>query len=292
MTNLPSGSNPGNENLDRQSVTVVFLHIPKTAGQTLYAILDREYGRQNIYTFQGGRQRLKQSIAEFCALPMAARNSFALLRGHISFGVQAHISRPFRYITMLRDPVTRIISHYYYVQKTTSHALHEQVTTQNMSLRDYVTADLSSELDNGQTRLLSGVGNSVPIGECTTDLLEQAITNIESHFVTVGLTERFDESVLLMKVLLRWRKMPLYTKKNVSKRPLTRDNPSEEVIRLIRMRNQLDCKLYTYAQQRFDRQITALPEKIFERFRLLNRLYYPYGRFKSRARSLVKQLKR
>ena len=36
------------------SETIVFLHIPKTAGATLHKILERKCGRDEILSFDGG----------------------------------------------------------------------------------------------------------------------------------------------------------------------------------------------------------------------------------------------
>jgi len=272
--------------------TVIFLHIPKSAGQTLFQILNREYKRSNIYTFQGGRQRLAASIEEFEKLPIGDRNHYRLLRGHVKFGIHHLIDRPFTYVTILRDPVSRIVSHYYYVLRTPAHALHEMVTSTGMDIERYILSGLSTELNNGQVRLISGIGSSLPFGQCNSSLLEKAITNLETHFSVVGLTERFDDSILLMSQNLDWHKSPYYIKRNVTK---SRDYEIEltvEMVDAIRRYNVLDLKLYEYAAKQFKQAVKGLPVGMQQRFQLLNSVYYPYGRAQSRLSGWLRGMRK
>ena len=79
-----------------------------------------------------------------------------VIRDHAGYGFHRALDQPFTYITMLRDPADRIISHYYFVLRKAGHYLYKEVTSRNMTLRDDVVSGISSELDNGQTRLVSG----------------------------------------------------------------------------------------------------------------------------------------
>ena len=131
----------------------------------------------------------------------AQRNSIRMLRGYVFFGIHESLHRPATYVTIIRDPIDRIISHYYYVRHTSNHRFHSTVTSQSMSLKDYVSSGLAKELDNGQVRLLAGrkADECFAIGQCSKDLLEMAKKNLQEHFIVVGLTERFDETLILWK---------------------------------------------------------------------------------------------
>ena len=65
----------------------------------------------------------------------------------------------------------------------------------------------------------------------------------------VGLTERFDESFILMRRAIGWR-LPMYMTRNVSKGPPP-PPPSDVALQLIRDRNRLDLELYEYARELF-----------------------------------------
>ncbi|MCP4360743.1 MAG: sulfotransferase family 2 domain-containing protein [Chloroflexi bacterium] len=273
-----------------KSTTIIFLHIPKTAGLTLYEILNREYGRNYIYTFVGGRQRLQQSMDSFAGQTETERANYRLLRGHTPFGIHNLVPGPATYITFLRDPIKRVVSHYYYVKNNPHHLLHEAVTSQNMSLQMYLSSGINYELDNGQTRQLAGITDEIPYGACDQELLDQAIVNIDRCFSLVGLTERFDASLLIMQRLLGWHKTPLYVRQNVSRSQSARPELSAETRQLIEQYNDLDRALYAYGRTRFTALLKTIGEIEMRRFNQLNRLYYPFGKLQSVIRTNLRKL--
>jgi hypothetical protein len=195
-----------------------------------------------------------------------------MIKGHMAFGIHEAMPQPSTYITVLRDPVARVVSHYHYVLRHPEHYLYDAVVGASMSLGDYATSGLSVELENGQTQLLAGLWN-LRI-EITREHLETAIANLEAHVSVAGLAGRFDESLLLMRHALGWR-LPLYASENVApasaRTPLDRDVRAE-----IERRNALDCELYEHARQRLEQQIAergAAFTRERERFRRLNGLY-------------------
>lgn len=246
-----------------ESPAVVFLHIPKSGGTTLHAIIERQYPSDRIYTVDGAHVR--ESIAAFKALSEAERRRLLVLKGHMSFGLHAWLPQPSTYITLLRDPVERAISHYYHILRTPHHTHHPTVVSQNgetrMSLHDFVLAGVSRIVDNGQVRALcagEGDGTSdVPYGGCTAEMLAQAQTHIEGYFTLVGFTERFDETLVLLKRAFGW-KVDTYMRRNVGKnRPATESVPPE-TLRLLADMNEFDIALYRYAEERFEAAIAGL----------------------------------
>ncbi|MGH2536600.1 MAG: hypothetical protein ACRDHL_04320 [Candidatus Promineifilaceae bacterium] len=263
--------------LAERAPVVLFLHIPKTAGVTLNAILDREYGRGSIYTFQRGRSYLAASIAHFRGLPDGVRNGYLVLRGHVPFGMHAWLEGPSIYISLVRQPVARAISHYAYVLARPDHLLHAQVAAGRMSLLEYATGGVNLELDNGQVRLLSGVGDAAGFGEVGEDQLRQALSNLEGHFALAGLTERFDEAALLLSHKLDWQRLPLYAPRNVASRRRPRPAVEAATRRAIQAANALDSRLYEAVKERFEREAARLTAAEKTRFARLNRAYRPLG---------------
>lgn len=258
--------------------TLVFLHIPKAAGTTLHRIIERQFPHNTIFSIDGAN--VQKSIDEFKNLREEQRRKIRCLKGHMPFGLHHHLPRPATYITLLRDPVDRIISHYYYVLRNPSHYLYNKVTSKNMNLSDYVSSGISAELTNGQTRLLSGAEKvDLVIGSepGSAGILEIAKENLQNYFVAVGLSERFDESLILFKRTLGWRNV-FYVKQNVARiRPSKRDIP-RKTIEIIEKHNQLDMELYEFAKQMFEEQIRkhgASFKDELRTFQLLNRVYGP-----------------
>ena len=262
-----------NKNLKEGSL--IFLHIPKSAGRTLKSVIDRQFNRNTVYSIGGN---IRQSIQAFKELPEEERKKFRFVRGHMYFGLHEYLKKPCHYITILRDPIDRVISHYYYVLRSPDHYLHNEIKLKKLSLEDYVSNNLSTELENGQTRLISGIESDK---KATFEMLEIAKRNISTWFISVGVVEKFDESLILMKRILGWKHI-FYIKGNVNPRHNARKAAPESTIRLIQSRNELDMKLYAFTKKRFyeaiQKQSFTFQSEI-KLFRLMNRFYGIFSRY-------------
>jgi hypothetical protein len=259
---------------------VVFLHIPKAAGTTLSTILGRYYNKDKTFDIRGSR--LQESLTELAKLSASRRAEIMLLRGHMPFGLHQYLPQPTTYITMLRHPTTRAISGYYYIRTHPRHKLNETINGKNIDIGTYVSSGLTSDTDNGQIRMLTGHIDDVEIGGCTRQMLEQAKANLSNHFAVVGLSEWFDESLILMKRRLGWNRLPLYAKRNVAEHKPP--ELPESVLNVIRKHNELDQELYEWAAARFRTDLERGGiQKELTRFRVANSLYQSYKRLRRLA---------
>ena len=195
-----------------------------------------------------------ESIKQFLALSEAERGQFKMIRGHMGYGLHQFVPHPCQYFTILRDPVERVISTYFYIKQLPSHFLYNTFKAGNLTLKDYVEGNYSTMVDNGQTRMLAGGDGNILEGVCTPEMFEQAKENLRRSFVVVGLTERFDESLLLLRHQFGWRKL-FYRRKNVSLNRLGKEALEPETLEAILAMNQYDWALYEYAQSLFEEQI-------------------------------------
>ena len=237
MTSVDAGEQP----------ILIFLHIPKTGGQTLTEILDQVYAPEKIYTIDYADPA--RALDGFRNMPPEKRAGYSLIRGHAAFGLHKILPRPARYITFLRDPVERAASLYAHILRDPGHYLHEQVRT--MSFCEFATSSLTAEMDNGQARLLTGF-NASPSGQRPPDLEERAIAAMRDHFLFVGLTERYDESLLLLAKRLRWRRLPGCRPLNVNPNPIAATSLLSEEIAKIEAFNSIDRKVYLHARDNFE----------------------------------------
>lgn len=104
--------------------------------------------------------------------------------------------------------------------------------------------------------------------------LGAAEAHLREHFAAVGLTERFDESLLVFKRHLGWGWV-CYLKENISPgRPSLSEVPAA-ARRAIERRNELALALYDRAARCFDEQgrRAGLARRDIDRFHACNRAY-------------------
>jgi hypothetical protein len=106
-------------------------------------------------------------------------------------------------------------------------------------------------------------------------MLRQAQTNLATHFAVAGVTERFDESVMLMKQTFGWRD-PLYVPNLVNERRPRKNEISAAALDAIRTRNDLDLQLYAHVVSRLETAVEQGGERLrreLELFRKRNASY-------------------
>jgi hypothetical protein len=228
---------------------LIFLHLPKTAGSTLARVIERQYPAGAVLPLYDSA-----TGEEIRSIPDDRMRRLRVVMGHFYFGAHRFASRPATYVTVLRDPIERVISHYYYVRREPTHYLYD--AAQELSLADYVRSCNLAEPNNDQTRLLCGEYQGAIPTTCTDPMLPLAKENLREHCAVVGLTEDFDRSLLLIKRRLGWR-YPFYERQNVtSGRPRRTDLPAD-TLRVLQAYNRLDIELYDYAKALFQEQVSG-----------------------------------
>ena len=249
---------------------LIFLHLPKTAGSTLLRIIEQQYNSDavlELYTSSFGE--------ELKSIPRGQLAEKRLITGHFYFGVHTHIPGPATYITLLRDPIDRIISHYYFVQRNPTHYLY--ASTREMNLQEYVKFCDRAEPNNDQTRLLAGIDYASNSGNCSPEMLPVAKQNLREHFTVAGITEEFDRSMLLMKRIFGW-KTPFYVKQNVTRQRPSKEQISKETLRVIQEFNDLDIELYHHGKALFQQQLHAQKSAVEKELRLFSVLNISYNK--------------
>ena len=109
---VPATSSEGRDQTDP---TLLFMHIAKTGGTSVRRSLANAYDkRERAFVYDPGDLRGAVSRDQFPELPAEVRARLRLVIGHFPFGLHAYIDRPFRYVTVVRDPVDRVVSLYYH----------------------------------------------------------------------------------------------------------------------------------------------------------------------------------
>jgi hypothetical protein len=255
------------------------LHIPKNAGSTLNEIIERQYPLKSICSIYPDNAKVPGGIVlssadELGYLDKADLVDTRLLRTHLSFGIHTFLPIPSVYFTVLRDPVERTISLYYFILSLPQSLRPDYFPSEHISLQECLRDKITIEMDNAQTRMLAGDLHTVQFGQCTDDDLERAKRNLREHFAVVGLTERFDGTLLLLRKALGWQNSIHYRRLNVTKYRPRADELSTKTLEAIAQANRLDIELYQYAETLFQETIRRQGPLFALRlraFQLLNR---------------------
>lgn len=251
--------------------TIVFLHIPKTAGTTLYHLIQRRYEPGQFYIIAD----IIQDLAHFQNMPPEGKTPIRLLAGHVNFGIHHYLPQPATYFTFLRQPVDLVISYFYYMRAEVSHPNFHMA--KSMGMPQFLESRLDENMSNMQTRMLAGKANSGDYYECTAADLEIAKENLR-HFAVVGLAERFDESLLLLQQAFGWQNL-YYARMNVTRKKPAQSALPSDVIQAITQANQLDEALYHFAADLFAGQIAQQGPHFARQVRAFqrkNRWLYPF----------------
>ena len=133
------------------------------------------------------------------------------MRGHLFYGIHEFLPQGATYITMLRDPVARLLSSYYFVLRRPLNPLHRKLKNEGLTVEDCLR--LFPERNNTQCRFIAGVKDTAIDDE---RLLEIAKENLAKSFSVVGISERFEESLILISKTFGWD-LRYYENKKVSK---------------------------------------------------------------------------
>ncbi len=241
---------------------VVLIHIPKTAGSTLFHVLGQR--------FAAGRSLF---LGEMHYDPVIDQEQCDFIAGHMRLDfIRRKGLECFQKIVYFRDPVERAISQFYFMKldailkhyenpaiamedadRANSIAVLQKA--RSSTLEEFLDRhwDVAAEyLGNLHTWSLSEGGNRV--ADLTEADVRRAVTELDSMYM-VGLVERFQESADLLFRKMGWPRGQVKESRNENKgRPSTASH-DEATIDKIKKLCHLDITLYEAAKKVFERQL-------------------------------------
>ncbi len=256
--------------------TLVFLHIPKTAGTTLGTLIDPmwlPHKRAKVY--------LMRELATATLADVVPAQSFV---GHFYLDALASLlERPFETITVLREPIARYISGFYQVQREqVERTPREQAAWEkfrSMSLDEFVEhpgISRKNAMSNQQTRRIAA---PLPVKELRAIPLLLQQENKDAPQLPVsdacdqlaslaffGLTERFQESLWMLSFIFGWYPLENRLTFNRAPKPTDARAVAPGTLKQIHAFNTKDIELYEFAGKLFDRRYEWLMETLCERY--------------------------
>jgi SAM-dependent methyltransferase len=176
-------------------VATMFLHIPKTAGGTLKQALQ-------IAVSQAGK------TIQFANGVKAARQIELtkpdFIFGHLGYGIHEILGIDANYITFLRHPVNRVISHYYQLFNVDKSIIGDMIRN-SADINSFFREQKHWEFDNLLCRVCSGKMNKVDDVDKAYHL---ALDNVRKDFIFIGFQEHFDLSLACLSRTLGFRILP------------------------------------------------------------------------------------
>ena len=206
---------------------LAFCHIEKAAGTSLIHVLRQKYstGYVDARPLTRGRSAFF-GRADFEILKKL-RPGLVCIGGHavVPHSDLMDAKARIRFITLLREPVSRVVSHYrFWVERMGS----------KFGPEEFLQHPVAS---NFQVRKIAGTNN-----------VAKAIDVIRQHFVMVGTIEEFDEFLLLLAGQLSAPSSEmLYQSRNIADDKRATDLPVEFHERVAEL-NKLDRELYSWVR--------------------------------------------
>lgn len=212
----------------KAKVKLVSLHIPKTAGTSFRNILKEVYGEEHVVRFDINKNI---SVENEVFTDRKLKRNIHVIHGHFQYNVlieNVELPKGVPVITWLRDPVERVISNYYYLDKILREELDEEskdldiLAKMQKTLLEYANADANR---NRISKFLNGVK--------------------PEELFFVGLVEHYTEDLQDLARLLKWKDYTPLKQNVTGEKPFVDD----ATIKIIKEINNEDYDIYNKALQ-------------------------------------------
>ncbi len=296
----------------------VFSHIPKTAGLSFKSDIELEnspdhvmnayytYGHEFFNQHVGKREfhRGKEYFNNYVnALSPIKKEKIKYILGHdADHGIHQLINKPARYITFIREPVSRTISIYNYEKMNWGKLEKTDILNPNQATYRKRLAEcflMNGAVPDFETWLQHGYGKHHIFYYTMTDYLqylgfiddkrdEGSIQDALKKFYFVGLTETYDTDSAYLYHLLNVKYC--HGHRNMSEKMIDSSKLSEETLEVIREKNRDDIVLHECAQ----RENTAFKKHAKDFYVKVNqthfnmKLYYPFKRLQIMLKNMIR----
>lgn len=188
--------------------------------------------------------------------PDTKLGQFKFIRGHLVRKPPPFKEHRTTYLTMLRNPISRMYSSYLHIVQRNDNFLYKNV--KDFSYDQFMTYEPAIQtLDNTMTTFILGRQAKTQAD------LEEACENLD-NMTFVGITEQFDASLLLMHYTYSWpyefESAFLNTAKAKKEQQPLSDEASENLQRLI----QYDLQLYDYGVTVFNQRMHQMALELYK----------------------------
>ncbi|MCD4686503.1 MAG: sulfotransferase family 2 domain-containing protein [Anaerolineae bacterium] len=240
--------------------TMIWVHMPKAGGSTMNHLLDWNYDRVLALHHY-------KNLPAFMALTEHEKRQIDCINGPIYVGIHHHLPQPVTYITLLRHPVDRVISHYHY-QFRRKRRLGEKVP--DWTIEEWLAR--APFQTSYQLRLLVGGDDIERVlhDPLPADAVDIAKRHIEQYFSVAGVMDYYDETLLLIKRAQGWNRA-FYARQNVNPVRTQRDDMSAATLAFLEHECAPEIELYEYIKARLEHTLAEQDSDFEQELKQLRR---------------------
>ena len=220
---------------------LLFDHLPKCGGSSLNRYLESNYLRRKTYSLH--HRNHGSLVEEFLKMSESKRYSYNLIKGHRAHELVDYVAPECLKVTVFREPIDRVVSHYYYAKGKVDHYLHRRIVEGEMDLAEYVKSGVSAELSNWYTVHFSGLSaEEVKINP--EKAAKEAMQIVRGKYDIVGFLEEFDAFLSQLKRQAGFIHDFPSRRANVTKDRLCLTDIDPGVLEVVEEYNRADVLLY------------------------------------------------
>jgi hypothetical protein len=228
-----------------------FVHLQKTAGTTLRRRLRNHFGEAAIYPNESDGTdipKLVLSIEYLQERLHVRRHEIRVVSGHFPYCVTELLGGGFTTLTVLREPVDRMLSYLRHHRQQTPadrHKTLEEIYDDPFRFHGLAHNHMVKMFSLTPEEMTAGMLTHV---EFTDEHLERAKGNL-ARVNALGLQDRFDEFCYELTARFGWQ----LGEQEVTNQTRPSDVPDEFIARIVE-ENALDVALYEYGCQLYDQR--------------------------------------
>ncbi len=270
---------------------LIYIHQPKTAGTSVRSLLLKHFGQENCFLIRFSLQDLNK----FMDLSQEEKDHFDCIAGHGLYGIHEHLSRPCIYVTLMREPLDRVISHFSFRKEfpepraaAEGRGMNDKAYTLAKHLQYYEEAMLEENdmnmlpyshlCDMHKYDDVHGAGNGYWGRSPKVPSIAELKAKLREQFVLVGHYERLDDFLFVFCRMIGGR---LYypTPGKVSRHRLKTKNLDPDQSGQIQDLTVLEARLHNYAMEMFQEQ--------WDQLSMLEKIHAGYYRFLRKGQYLI-----